>query len=116
MGKINYQWKTDDWNMFEKNNPKITLNTMYTKKKILPDYMSNHNSNRERTIILLMIRNKEKERWHYLVVKKLSTLLRGKTSKHHGDFQCLSCLHSFQAKSMLKSHEKVCKNKDFVER
>ena len=33
-----------------------------------------------------MIPNEEKEGWHYLTVKKLSTLLRGITSKHHGDF------------------------------
>ena len=38
-----------------------SLLILCTLKKILPDYMSNHNSNRERTIILLMIRNKEKE-------------------------------------------------------
>ena len=30
-----------------------------------------------------MIPNKEKEEWYYLAVKKLSTLLRGITSKHH---------------------------------
>ena len=35
------------------------------------------------------------EGWHDLAVKKLSTSLRGITSKHHGDFYCLSCLHSF---------------------
>ena len=40
-----------------------------------------------------MIPNEEK--WHYLAVKKLSTLLRGIISKHHGDFYCLNCLHSF---------------------
>ena len=36
-----------------------------------------------------MIPNKEKEGWHYLAVKKLSTLLRGITSKHHENFYCL---------------------------
>ena len=36
--------------------------------------------------------------------KKLSTLLWG---------QELSCLHSFKTKNKLKSHEKVCVNKDF---
>ena len=29
--------------------------------------------------------------------KKLSALLRGKTSKYHGDFYCLNSLHSFSA-------------------
>ena len=57
-----------------------------------------------------MIPNDEKEGWHYLAGKKLSTLLKVITSKHHVDF-CLSCLHSFRAKSKRKSHEKVCKNK-----
>ena len=35
------------------------------------------------------------------------------TSKHKGDFLCLNCLHSFRTENKLKSHEKVCKNKDF---
>ena len=45
--------------------------------------------------------------------KRLSALLHGITSKHKGDFYCLSCLHSFRTENKLKSHEKVCKNKDF---
>ena len=43
----------------------------------------------------------------------MSTLLRRITSKHHGHFYCLNCLHSFRTENKLKSHEKVCKNKDF---
>ena len=36
----------------KKNNPTIALNILYTKeKKILPDYVSIHNSTRETTII-----------------------------------------------------------------
>ena len=45
--------------------------------------------------------------------KKLSALLRGETSKHHGDFYCLNCLHSFTVENKGESHEKVCENKDF---
>ena len=45
--------------------------------------------------------------------KKLSTLSRGKTSNHRGDFYCLNCLHSFRTENKPKSHEKVCKTKDF---
>ena len=33
-----------------------------------------------------MIPNEEKEGWDYLEVKKLSVLLKGKTSKHDDDF------------------------------
>ena len=82
-------------------------------KKILSACISNHNSTREKTIILLMISNKEKEGLHYLAVKKLSTLLRRTTSKHHEYFHCLNCFHSFRTWNKFKSHEKVCKNKDF---
>ena len=60
-----------------------------------------------------MILNEEKERWDYLAASKLSKLLIGITSKHHGDFYCLNCLHTFRTENKLKSHEKVCKNKDF---
>ena len=60
-----------------------------------------------------MIPNVEKESWHYLAVKNLSALLRGITSKHNGYFYCLNYLHSFRTENKLKSHEKVCKNKDF---
>ena len=63
--------------------------------------------------ILVIIPNKKKEGLHYLAVNQLSTLLRRITSKHHGDFYCLNCLHSFRTENKLKSHEKVCKNKDF---
>ena len=34
-------------------------------------------------------------------------------SKHKGDFYCLNCFYSFRTKNKIKSHEKVCKNKDF---
>ena len=50
---------------------------MYAKKeKIYPSYVSNHSSNREKQVIILMISNGEKV-WHYLVVKKLSELSKG---------------------------------------
>ena len=70
------------------------------------------NSDCEKQVILLMILNEEK--WHYLTVKKLSALLRGITVKHHGDFYCLNCLHSFTTtKKKLELYKKVCENKDF---
>ena len=31
------------------------------------------------------------KKWHYLAVKSLSTLLRGITPNHNGDFYCLNC-------------------------
>ena len=56
---------------------------------------------------------KSEGQWHYLAVKKLSALLRGITSKHHGDFCCLNCLNSFATENKRESHKKLCENKDF---
>ena len=75
--------------------------------------VSKHDSNHEKQIILLMIPNREV--WHYLVVKKVSALLSGVTSKHYGDFYCLNCLHSFATEKNLNRIKKVCKNKDFCD-
>ena len=47
------------------------------------------------------------KRWHYFAVKKLSALLRGKTSKYNGDFFCLNCLHSFETESKLESYRRM---------
>ena len=49
------------------------------------------------------------EGWHYLAVKKLSALLGGITSKHHGAIYCLDCLHSFAGEDKRESHKKVRK-------
>ena len=43
-----------------------------------------------------MIPNEEKEGWHYFIVRKLSALLRGITSKHDAGFYCLNCPDSFR--------------------
>ena len=60
---------------------------MYAKKeKINLAYVSKHNTNCEKQVILLMI--PEEEKCHYLEVKKLLVLLRGITSKYYGDFYC----------------------------
>ena len=85
---------------------------MLKKENIYPADVSKHNPNREKQVILLMISNGEK-RWRYLAVKKLSALLRGITSKHHGDFYCLNCFHSFAKENKLQSPKRVCENKDF---
>ena len=45
--------------------------------------------------------------------KKISPLLHRMTSRHKNGSCCLNCLHCFRMENKLKSHEKVCKNKDF---
>ena len=64
-----------DWKKFEENNQTIALNVLYAKKeRLYHAYVSKNNSNREKQVLLLMILNGEGR--HYLVVKKLSALLR----------------------------------------
>ena len=93
-------------------------------EKIYPAYVSKHNLNRQKQVILLMISNREKLyakseglQWHYLAVKDISALLRRIKSKTNGDFYCLNCLHSKQntkQKNKLELHKTVLENKDFV--
>ena len=70
--------------MFEKYHPTNAHNILYTKKfEICLAYVSNS----------LNDPKKEKDCWHYLSIKKLSTLLREITSKNN--FYCLNCLNFF---------------------
>ena len=93
-----YNWKdidfpatSKDWKKFELNN-KVALNILFVPhntKKIQLAYRSKYNLTYNKQIILLMITDGEK--WHYLVVKNLSGLLRGITSNHNAGFYCLNC-------------------------
>ena len=94
----------------EKNNIATALNTLHAKKYIYPTYVSKHNSNSEKQVILLMISNREK--MSLSCSKKLSALLIGITSKNNGDFYCQRSFHSFTTKIKLQPHTKVYENKD----
>ena len=85
---------------------------MLKKKRIYLVYVLKHNSNREKQVNLLMILNGEG--WHYIAVKILPALLRRKTSKNHGDFYCLNCLHYFRTEKELESHKKYLKIKIYI--
>ena len=78
---------------------------MLKKKKIYPAYVSKHNSDCEKQVVLFKIPNGEG--CNYLDVKKLLGLLRGITSKRHSDFQCINCLRSFAAENKREFHKKV---------
>ena len=118
----NYNWKdtefpshSKDWRKFESNNKAIALNILYVPyntKEIRQAYISIHNDERNNQVNLLMITDGTNN-WHYLAIKNISGLLRGITSNHNGDFDCLNCLHSYRPKNKLKKHEKICKDHDF---
>ena len=115
-----YNWKdidfpstSKDWKKIELNN-EVALNILHVPhntKKIEIAYKSKHNLTREKQIILLMISNGEN--CHYLVVKGLSGLLTGITSKHKEDFYCLNCFHSYRTKNKLEAHKKICESRDY---
>ena len=108
-----YNWKdidfpamNKDWKKFELNN-EIALNILYVPhntKKINIAYKSKHDLTREKQIILLMITNGKK--WHYMVVKNLSGLLRGITSNHNAYCYCLNCFCSYSTKNKLEKNIK----------
>ena len=52
-------------------------------------------------------------KWYYLLVKKLSRLLRGITSNHKEHFYCLNCFHSYRTENKLEAHKKICENHDY---
>ena len=82
MGRYRFSIYYKDWKKFECNY-EIALNILYVPsnaKQINIAYKSKNNLTQKRQIILLMISDDQK--WHYLVVKNLSRLLRGITSNH----------------------------------
>ena len=100
-GDIDFPSTSKDWKKFECNN-EVALNILYVPyntKKIKIAYKSKSNLTQEKQIILLMISDGQK--WHYLVVKNLSRLLRGITSNHKEDFYCLNCFHSYKTKQKI---------------
>ena len=110
---IDFPFTSKDWKKFECNN-EVALNILYVPyntKKINIAYKSKNNLTQERQIILLMISDGQK--WHYLVVKNLSGLLRGITSTHKEDFYCLNCFHSYRTENKLEAHKKICENHDY---
>ena len=110
---IDFPSTSKDWKKFECNN-EIALNILYVPyntKQINIAYKSKNNLTQKRQIILLMISDGQK--WHYLVVKNLSKLLRGTTSNHKEDFYCLNCFHSYRTETKLEAHKKICENHDY---
>ena len=110
---IDFPSTSKDWKIFESNN-EVALNILYVPynaKKINIAYKSKNNLTREKQVILLMISNGQN--WHYLVVKKLSGLLRGITSTHKEDLYFLNCIHSYRTENKLEAHKKICENHDY---
>ena len=92
---ISFPSHSSDWKKVEQNNKTIALNIFfvpYNTKQIRHVYMSKYHYKRDNQVVFVMITDNEK--WHYLVVKSVSGLLRGITSNLDRDFYCLNCFHS----------------------
>ena len=101
--EVDFPSEQKDWKKFELNNKSIALNILfvpYNTEKIRLAYKSKYNFKHKNQVILLLITDVKK--WHYLVVKSLSALLRGITANHVGDFCCLNCFHSYSTEENLK--------------
>ena len=110
---IDFPSTGEDWKKFECNN-EVALNILcvpYNTKNVNIAYKSKNNLTQEKQIILLMISDGQK--WHYLVVKNLSRLLRGKTSNHKEDSYCLNFFHSYRTENKLEAHKKICEKHDY---
>ena len=58
--RINYPSEKGDQKKLEKNNLRIALNVLYANKEnMYSAYVSKHNSNCEKTVMILMIPNRE---------------------------------------------------------
>ena len=57
--KIHFPSEKDDWKKNEKKNVTFARDVLYAKKEknIYPAYVSKHNSNHEKQVIILMISN-----------------------------------------------------------
>ena len=81
---------------------------MYTKEKEThPAYILKRNSTREKTMILLMIPNEEKEGCHYLAVKRTVYSINKNNIKTSWWFWFLklSSENKLKSENMFKSHE-----------
>ena len=81
------------------------------KKNILPT-ISKYSLVCEKQNILLMIPHKEQ--WYYIVVTKLSALLRGVTLIRNAAFYCVNFLHSFRTKNVLLIIKEYAEIKTFA--
>ena len=94
--------------MFELNSKSIALNILlvpYNTEEIGLAYKSKYNFKLKNQLIVLMITDGKK--WHYLALKKLSSLLTEVTSNHTGDFYCLSSFHLYRTEKNSKKSKSM---------
>ena len=97
--------------IFEKENPKISVNVFGFEGVVFPLRISK--TKRTQIVNLLLIFDGERN--HYTVIKNMSRLLSSQVSGHkESKLFCLRCLNHFPNKEKLSKHEEYCLNNDAI--
>ena len=101
-----YNWKGLEFpvsikkiDKFEKNNPGIAVNVLFSNKKCLDEdtytvRRSERNVKCKKQVNLLMIEDGEKR--HYTAIKSISRLLKSLNATHKGAYHfCINCFNGF---------------------
>ena len=118
-----YNWKGLEFpvsikkiDKFEKNNPGIAVNVLFSKKKSQNIYTvrrSKHNVECKKQVNLLMIEDGGKR--HYTAIKNISRLLsklNGRTRRPY--HYCINCLNVFRTASARDKHYEYCSSNGHV--
>ena len=121
--KNQYNWKGVEFpvsirkiDKFEKNNPGIAVNVLFSNKKnqnIYTARSSECNAKCKKQVNSLMIEDGEKR--HYTAIKSISRLLsklNGKTRRAY--HFCMSCLNGFRTGSARNKHYEYCSSNGHV--
>ena len=119
MEGIEYPVSLKDIKRFEKQNLDISLSVLgYSKdEKIYPLRRSKHamKNKRKHNIILLLIKDEDRNNSHYCLVKDESALLSSQVNKRKGKlYFCLNCLNGFDTPEKLENHKKYCEEEESV--
>ena len=105
---ISFPLAVKDVPKFEKQNPTISVNVICLGDQggFVPLHVSKEQG-RPHHVNLFLIEG-EDENKHYVLIKNLSLLVRGRTSHQHQTFVCNHCLHPFRNKDTLDRHIPHC--------
>ena len=100
--------------MFEKNNPDIAVNMLFSNKKnIYAAHRSERNVKCKKPVHLLMVVDGENR--HYTPIKSISRLLKSLNATHKGAYHfCMNCLNGFWTASARDKHYEYCSSNGHV--
>ena len=118
-----YNWKGLEFpvsikkiDKFEKNNPGIAVNMLFSKKKSQNVYTvrrSKHNVKNKEQVNLVMIEDGEKR--HYTATKNISGLLSKLNEKTQRAYHyCINCLNGFRTESVRDKHYEYCSSNGHI--